>query len=150
MLVAHPHIDLARGSRLPSGKLLTIGDGLIQDVYGATPDVEVLKVRLAPSGLREQVMGTETSTGIGHVVVELDSMINSKGPKRSISDIWPVDRRMKKHRPSDRHDSLDASLGHTIVVVCTHTCKARDLRECFQVLTVGGGSEGGPVITKVL
>ena len=57
---------------------------------------------------------------------------------------------MKEHCTSDRHDGLDASLGHTIVVVCTHASKARDLRERFQMLTVGIGSEGRAVVAQVL
>ncbi len=55
-----------------------------------SPGMEVLKVCLGPAAPGEKVMGANTSRGIGHEVVETNSMINSEGPGSS-GDIGPMD-----------------------------------------------------------
>jgi len=111
--------------------------------------MEVLEIRLRPPGLGKEIMGTDSSSGVGHEVVKTDSMIHCKGPKGGISDIRPMDSSMKEHSSCNGHNGLDRPFCNSIVVVGANSSELRDLGESLEVLAVCLGCKGSAIVTEV-
>jgi hypothetical protein len=111
--------------------------------------MEMLKIRLGPPGLGKQIMGTDSSSGIGHEVVETNSMVHCKGPQGGISDIRPMDGSMKEHGPGNGHYGLDRPFCNSIVMVGANSSELRDLGESLEVLAVCLGCKCSPIVTEI-
>ena len=142
MFGAHADKDLSLGARFPTWKLLAIGDLLVEDVDGTSRNMEVLELGVGPPSLGEDIMGAQTRGLVGHLVVQQDGMLYCQGPEPCVGDIRPVDGRVKHHGPRNAHHSLDASLGYSIVVMGSNTCKLGDLSEVLKMGTVLFRHEG--------
>ena len=91
VLRAQTDKHVAAGVWFPAGKLLSIVDCFVKNVGGAAPNVVVLELGMWPARTGEDIVRTETSGGVRHVVVELDGVGHSERPELGISNTWPVD-----------------------------------------------------------
>jgi hypothetical protein len=119
VLLACADIHAAFRARGPPREFASVSDLLVEDVDGATPHMEVLELRLGPSGAGEQVKGRETGASGWHPVPYVGCLMNSHRPERGVGDFAPVDGRVEQHGSSDGHDCPNGSLGSTILVVCS-------------------------------
>jgi hypothetical protein len=84
------------------------------------------------------------------VVPEEDGLLHRHWPQLGISNLRPVNRSLKHHCASDRHDCLDRALGDAIVVMGPNTGKPNRLLEGSKVVGEGVQHEGLPVVGLVL
>ena len=105
-----------------------------------------MKLVLLKQGSGEDVCGRQTIGLLGGVVEQVNSMGNSHGPKLWISDVGPVNGRVKHHCPSDSDDCLDRTLGQAVLVVCSRTSIVNGLAKLCKVLAELGGGEGLPIV----
>ena len=113
MFGANADEDLPLGARLPMWKLLAIGDLLVEDVDGTSPNMEVLELGVGPPSLGEDIVGAQTRGLVGHLVVQQDGMLYGHGPEPCVGDVRPMDGRVEHHGPCDAHHSLDALFGYS-------------------------------------
>jgi hypothetical protein len=150
MVLAEADVGMARGARLPAGKLLSVLHSLVENIDRASPDMAVLKLRMRPASLGEEIVWWETSGWIRHVVEQMDGMLDCKGPEFGIGNIGPVDCSMKEHGASDRHHSLNGTFSNTIVMVGSNASESNDLSELSKVSTIFAWGEGTSIVTQIL
>ena len=60
--------------------LLAISNGAVEHVHRASPNMQVMELALNPVSASEDVDGCQTSEFIGHMIVQVDNMVNCHGP----------------------------------------------------------------------
>ena len=82
----------------------------------AAPDMHVFEVSVGCIGmLQESQRGKHPSRGTWHVVVMVESIINSHGPQSTVSLCWPANRCMDQQGSCLSEDCLDSSLSNVIL-----------------------------------
>ena len=61
MLSARANKDLSLGPGVPMRQLISICNGLVEDINWTTPDMEVLKLGVGPACLHKEAMETQSS-----------------------------------------------------------------------------------------
>jgi len=126
-------IDMASGLGLPLGKLVTISNALVEDVDGATPDMEVMELVVGPALSGEQIIGRETIVLAGNMIVHKDGIVDGHRPQLRVSDFGPVDGSMEKESPGNGHHILDTFLCDAVVVVGSSSSETDSLLEVAEM-----------------
>jgi hypothetical protein len=69
MLGREAHVHRSLGARLPARNLFTIGNRFVQEINRTTPNMEVMKLTLFPTGTGKQINWSNTSGDVGNVIV---------------------------------------------------------------------------------
>lgn len=142
-------VDMSGGTRLPTWNLLPIGNPLVKNKDGTTPNMEIVKLGVGPALFCEDVSWRETIVGAGHVVVDEDGMIHSHGPQLGISNFRPMNCSVKEHGAGTGHDVLDSFLSQGIGVMTTSSSKPNRLFKLREVIAEGSTGEAGVLVGSV-
>jgi hypothetical protein len=76
---------------LPVRNLLPIGEGIVEDIYRASPDMELQKASEVPASLGEEFMRREAGLcSVWCVLVYENSLLYSHRPETGIVHVRPV------------------------------------------------------------
>ena len=150
VLIAEADVDASLGAGAPTRQLVPIRKAAIEHVDGATPNMDVLELRLSPARASKEVVRRDSGRLDGHMVPEVDCLLHRHRPQLGIGNLRPVNRGVKHHRASDRHDRLDRALGDAVVVMGPNTGEPNRLLEGGKVVREGVRRERLPVVGLVL
>ena len=111
--------------------------------------MKVLKLGDRPGLVTEQLERAAACVSVGHAIDNVDSMVDSKRPKRDIGNIRPVDGGMMKHGTGNGQHSSNGMLSNSIGVVCSNTRVADSLMELAEMGIKVTTEELGAIVTEV-
>ena len=107
------HIDSARGAWSPSGQFVTVGKSTVEDVYGTTPYVKIVKLA---GGIRlacPQLDWGPASVFSRDTVQDVYTVEDGKWPQAHISNIRPMNGSVMQHCARDGCNCVNVALSNT-------------------------------------
>ena len=150
VLVACAHVRASRGTRLPSGQLVSISDLLVENMRRTAPYMEVAELAVGRLLSGEHLEWTQASVFPWRMVDNPQCVESTEGPKRCVAHIGPMHSLMVQLGASQRHKRGDGSFGHAIAVM---RASGRMFQMLVAVAELGRKihvAEGGSIVREAI